>query len=114
MKAWSKYFIRMLAVSGLLLIPCLAVAQSSFPLERIHAPIDEALSSPLKRNVHPLARMQYDQGAADPSLQLERVTMMFQPTPEQHADLDALLAAQQNPASPSFHKWLPPQQYGDR
>jgi len=40
--------------------------------------------------------------------------LSFQPTPAQQADLAALLAAQQNPTSPSFHQWLTPQQYGDR
>lgn len=64
--------------------------------------------------MHPLARPQYDQGKVDPSFQLERITMMFQPTATQQADLDALLASQQNSTSPNFHKWLTPEQYGER
>ena len=68
----------------------------------------------LQGNTHPLARAQYDQGRVDPSLKVERVAMLFQQTAAQKNDLAALLAAQQNPTSPSFHQWLTPAQYGDR
>jgi len=47
-------------------------------------------------------------------IQLERITLMFQPTAAQQADLDGLLAAQQNPTSSTFHQWLTPEQYADR
>jgi len=33
-------------------------------------------------------------------------------TPAQTAALDQLLAAQQNPSSPLYHKWLTPEQFG--
>jgi hypothetical protein len=96
-------------------LPSLAAAQGSAVRPRIAAAqIDDSRLTVLRGNTHPLARAQYDQGKADPSLKLERITMMFQPTAAQQADLDALLAAQQNPTSASFHKWLTPAQYGDR
>lgn len=110
----AKNLIRLLGAVCLLLIPCFAGAQNSFPAERITAQIDEGRLSQLKGNLHPLARAQNDLGAADPSLQLQRITMIFQPTAAQQADLDALLAGQQNPTSPNFHQWLTPQQYGER
>jgi hypothetical protein len=109
-----RHLIPVLGAALFLLIPCFAGAQSNLPLERITAQIDEGRLSQLKGNIHPLAHAQNDQGAADASLKLERITMVFQPTAAQKADLDALLAAQQNPTSPSFHQWLTPQQYGDR
>lgn len=96
-------------------LPGLAAAQTIAVQPRIAAAqIDDSKLTVLRGNTHPLARAQYDQGKADPSLKLERITMMFQPTAAQQADLDALLAAQQNPTSASFHKWLTPAQYGDR
>ena len=113
-KGFRRHCIAILGAAFSLLIPCFAGAQSSLPQARITSSIDEGQLSQLKGNLHPLARAQYDQGAADPSLQLQRITMMFQPTAAQQADLDALLAAQQNPTSPSFHQWLTPQQYGER
>ncbi len=66
------------------------------------------------QNLHPLARPQYDQGPADPDLRLGYIQLMFAQTPAQQAELDELLAAQRNPASPSYHQWLTPEQYADR
>jgi hypothetical protein len=95
-------------------MPGLAAAQSAAIQPSSQTQLDETKLSVVAGNLHPLARPQNDQGKADPSLKLERITMMFQPTAAQKADLEALLAAQQNPTSPSFHQWLTPQQYGDR
>jgi len=64
--------------------------------------------------LQPPGAPQYDQGKVDPSFKLERITLMFQPTAAQQADLDGLLAAQQNPTSSTFHQWLTPEQYADR
>jgi hypothetical protein len=98
-----------------LILPGLAAAQTISVQPRIAAAqIDDSRLTVLRGNTHPLARAQYDQGKTDPALNLERITMMFQPTAAQQADLDALLASQQNPTSANFHKWLTPAQYGDR
>jgi len=35
-------------------------------------------------------------------------------TPEQQTDLDLLLAEQQDPSSPNYHKWLAPEEFADR
>jgi len=113
-RAAPRRLCALLAAALVLLMPRLAAAQSSLPQARITSPIDESRTVPLKGNIHSLARTQNDQGAADPALKLERITMAFQPTAAQKTDLDGLLAAQQNPTSPSFHQWLTPQQYGDR
>ena len=91
-----------------------APAQNAAVPSRITQPMDETNRITLRGNTHPLARPQFDQGAVATSLKLERVTMLFQPTAAQQADLDALLAAQQNPTSPSFHQWLTPAEYADR
>ncbi|MGH9678638.1 MAG: S53 family peptidase, partial [Candidatus Acidiferrales bacterium] len=103
-----------LAAAFLLLLSGSAAAQTSLPQARITAKIDEAQVVPMKGNVHPMARPQNDQGVAAPAMPLNHITMMLRPTVAQQADLDALLAAQQNPTSPQFHQWLTPQQYGDR
>ena len=104
----------MLAGALLLFAPLGVSAQSNAVQPRITAQISESRLMTLQGNTHPLARAQYDQGRVDPSLKVERITMLFQQTAAQKADLAALLAAQQNPTSPSFHQWLTPAQYGDR
>ena len=68
----------------------------------------------VKGNVHPFANARYDQGRVDPSFQMERITMMFKPTDVQQAELNQLLEDQQNPASTNYHKWLTPEEFGNR
>ncbi len=97
-----------------LLAPLAVFAQSNAAPARVTAEISESSLTTLRGNTHPLARPQYDQGRVAPSLKLERMTMLFQQTAAQKSDLEALLAAQQNPTSPSFHQWLTPAQYGQR
>jgi subtilase family serine protease len=67
----------------------------------------------LNGNVHPLARPQYDQGRVGSSMPM-RVTLVFKMSAEQQADLDALLARQQDRGSPDYQRWLTPEQYGSR
>ena len=119
MQGGAKHLIALVGAAFSLFIPLFAQAQTSLPPQRITgaritSAIDASHFSELKGNVHPLARAQNDLGAADASLQMQRITLMFQPTAAQQADLDALLAAQQNPTSSNFHQWLTPQQFGDR
>ena len=91
-----------------------AAAQNTQARPRITQGIDDNRLTVLQGHVHPLARPQSDRGPADPSLKLERITLMFKPSPEQQADLDSLLAQQQDPSSLNFHKWLTPEEFGAR
>jgi len=74
--------------------------------------IDEAQSVVLAGNVHPLARPEFDEGPASADTKLNRMLLLLAPSPSQQAQLDALLAAQQNPASSLYHHWLTPAEYG--
>jgi MYXO-CTERM domain-containing protein len=68
----------------------------------------------LLRSAHPLAQARFDAGLLDPNRRLNQLAIVFQPTPAQIADRDALLAAQLDRRSPSYHKWLTPEQYAAR
>jgi subtilase family serine protease len=50
-------------------------------------------------------------GDANPAMPL---TMEIRFTPHNQAELNALLAGQQDPASPNFHRWLKPGEYDQR
>ena len=63
---------------------------------------------------HPLARAEFDQGRVEGSMPISRASMVFKLAPAQQAALEKLLAEQQNPRSPSFRKWLTPEQYAAR
>jgi subtilase family serine protease len=103
--------------SALRAIPIwLLAAVSAFAVQpnRIPGPIDGSQTEVLNGSVHAQARPEYDQGAAVPSLPLPYVVMLTKPSATQQADLDQLLAAQQDPASANYHKWLTPEAYADR
>lgn len=82
--------------------------------DRITSAIDSANMVELARSVHPKAQAQYDQGIVEPSFPLSYLTLVMAPSPSQQKALNRLLAEQQDPASPNYHKWLTPAQYADR
>ena len=95
-------------------IVCILTGAVSAQPRLIKGPIQDASRVRLTGNVHPMAKAENDLGPLDPSEVLPAVTLVLQQTPEQQADLDRLLAAQQDPASPDYHRWLTPEQYADR
>src|ERR1035438_8343850 len=78
--------------------------------DRIPSRVDSSHTRVLAGTVHRLAAAQNDQGAADPAMRMEYMKIVFKTSAEQQSELDALLANQQNPSSPGFHKWLTPEQ----
>jgi subtilase family serine protease len=82
--------------------------------DRITAPINSAQMVALTGNVHSLAQPRFDLGLADSSKVLYGVTLAFRPSAAQQADLNKLLAEQQDRSSPNYHKWLTPAQFADR
>ena len=90
----------------------LAAAQS--PAARIAAEVNGSEMAVIKGTLHPMANPQYEAGRMPVSTQVSGITIMFNRSPAQEADLDALLAAQQNPASPQYHQWLTSDQFAQR
>jgi len=88
------------------------VAQS--PMPRIQSEISTSQITALRGSQIPLATAQNDAGRVPANTRLEGITLYFNRTAAQQADLEALLAAQQNPKSPQYHKWLNPQQFAAR
>jgi len=100
------------ALLSIFMVPVLTFAQESFIQPLIVQPLDETSRSVLKGNTHPLARQLFDRGAAPASLPMERMLLVLRRDPEQETTLRRLLDNQQDKASPSFHRWLTPEQYG--
>jgi subtilase family serine protease len=102
------------------LVVCLlgAMAVSSpaqtTPQNRIMQAIDGREMVSLPGNVHPMARPEFDQGRLNALTPLQAVTLNFKLSASQQADLEQLMAEQQDPASPNYHKWLAPEQYAAR
>ncbi len=80
---------------------------------RLTQPINEAQRVTLKGHVLRGLTPDMDLGLVEDSMPVH-LFLNLRRTPAQQADLDALLAAQQNPKSPAYHKWLTPEQFGAR
>ncbi|MGO9088061.1 MAG: Ig-like domain repeat protein [Candidatus Sulfotelmatobacter sp.] len=85
---------------------------ATVPQPLITQPVDESQLTTLTGNTYPLAKPQYDLGAAPASLPMERMLLVLKRSPEQEFVLRTLLDDQQDKASPNYHKWLTPEQVG--
>src|ERR1700719_2650266 len=82
--------------------------------DRILGPTDSGRNVTLSKSLHPKAKPQYDQGAVDPQTSFSYITLLASPSPSQQKALDKLMAEQQDPTSPNYHKWLTPEEYGSQ
>ncbi len=96
-----------------LLVFILALCLRAQP-DRITTSIDGSQTVVLTGHVSPRALPQFDQGPVAASFPIPTITIYMKPSARQQSALDQLLASQQNPASPDYHKWLTPEQYADR
>ncbi len=101
--------LRLAAGAAILFLSPILFAQQS----RIPRPIQSRQRVALRGQIPPQARPENDQGPVDPSLNLV-LTLALRPSAEQQTDLNHLLAAQQDPASPDYHRWLTPEQFAGR
>ncbi len=118
-KHWEFFFImpskrnmRIGLYLGALALLAVTISAAAQTAPRITQPVDNAQIISLPGNVHPLARPQYDKGAAPASLPMERMLLVLKRSPQQELALQSLIASMHNPKSPDFHKWLTPDQFG--
>lgn len=87
----------------------IAVMPVSAASQRI---IDDSDTITLRGNVHPLARPEFDAGPTEASLSMERMILSLRLNSDRQDGLDRLLSELQDPASPNFHRWLTPAEFG--
>jgi subtilase family serine protease len=113
MRPKNLFAIQCTALLILLSIPALqAFAQTSEAQPRITQAVDESKLTVLKGNTFPLARPQYDQGAAPASQVMETMMLGLKRSPAQEAAIEKLMAQQLDKSSPNFHRWLTPVDFG--
>src|ERR1700683_5326410 len=113
MKPKNLVAIQCAVLFTLLSIPAFqASAQSSDVQPRITQAVDETKLTLLKGNTYPLARPEYDRGAAPASQAMETRMLVLKRSPAQEAALEKLMVEQLDKSSPNFHKWLTPVQFG--
>jgi subtilase family serine protease len=104
-------------MKSILLILSVLVVASAFGAAQAGAAdrvIDDSDTVTLPGNVHPLARPEFDTGPAPSSLPMERMILIFKRSADKQAELDRFLAGLQDPSSPDFHRWLTPEEFGNR
>jgi subtilase family serine protease len=104
-------------LTGLSFLAALAVtpfaAAQSAP--RLHSPVNDAARTTLPGNVRSAAlNPANDAGPVDAALPLDHMLLQLQRSPESEAALDAYIATLNDANSPNFHKWLTPQQLGEK
>jgi len=82
------------------------------PVDRITRPVNDVQRVTLTGNRHPLARPEYDAGAAPLDTLMERMILVLRPDADQQRALESLLEAQQDLQSPLYHQWLTPETFG--
>jgi subtilase family serine protease len=81
---------------------------------RIASEVNPSELTTIAGSQHPRANPEFDAGRVPASTRLNGITIHFNHSRVQEADLDALLAAQQDPHSPQYHQWLTSDQFAAR
>ncbi len=101
-------------LTAFVFLPVSGRAQTSPAAPRITTPVDEAVLTTLRGNTHPLARPEFDQGAAPPNLPMDRMLLVLKRSPEQESALQTLLDQQHDKSSANYHRWLTPDEFGQQ
>ncbi len=84
------------------------------PEPRLHGPLRQQARILLPGSAPPAALRTKVLGAIPQNLPIHGITLVFRRSAAQQTDLEQLMEAQQNPASPDFHHWLTPEAFGRR
>jgi subtilase family serine protease len=115
MQTKNKLSLELFAVFVFSSLAALSVAaQTPAVQSRITAPMDETKLTLLSGNTHPLARPQFDRGLAPTSLPMDGMLLVLKRSTAQQTALEQLIAEQQDHASPTYHKWLTPVEFGQQ
>lgn len=89
-----------------------ASGQANSVPSRVTQAIDEEIRVTFRGSTHPLARPEFDRGAAPDEQPMRRMLLLLKRSPEQEAAIGKLLDEQQMKSSPNYHHWLTPEQFG--
>jgi subtilase family serine protease len=109
----NKRFVLLAFTLGCLLA-CSTVFAANVPARRIHDNLENGRTFLLRGNTSSLASSQNDLGEVEDSFEISKITIHFQMSASQQADLESLLTRQQDRSSGDYHKWLTPEQYAQR
>lgn len=76
--------------------------------------IDESRLTRLKGNTRPEANAANDRGRVADNFAMDHMLLQLRRAPEQQQALDGLIDSMHDPKSPSFHRWLTPDQFASQ
>jgi hypothetical protein len=76
--------------------------------------IDDNDTVVIHGNVPPQAEARFDRGPSDRNLLYEKMILLLQPRSSARDSVASFVAQLNDPASPSYHQWLTPEQFGKR
>jgi len=115
---WKRFSFRncvpvvVFALIFFLFVPVTRAEEEAVRPARITQQISAGAMVELRGSVHRLTAKARDLGAVDPALQLESMRLDISPSAAEQKEIESLMAAQQQPSSPHYHKWLTQQEYG--
>src|SRR5712672_2065414 len=86
----------------------------STPQPMITAPVSETNLVRLPGSVRPEANAVNDRGLVPDTLPMEHMLLQLRRPPAQEQALKQLIDQQHDPASPNYHRWLTPDEFGTR
>src|SRR5689334_16129341 len=111
---WYEVFRQMITVfrrlPSITAVLCLFAGALQAQRDRIATQPDRSKTVVLRGNRHPSALPSNDQGAVEPSFRAAGMMLLLKQSTEQQAGIQQLLARQQDPSSPDYHKWLTPEE----
>jgi subtilase family serine protease len=108
-RPFHRFMLPALAIWASLTIPAQAAVQN-----RIASTVEDETRTPLQHTIPAKVLASSDLGPAPANRSLSSITLRFNMTAAQQADLSQLLVDQQNPSSPNYHQWLTPEQFAAR
>jgi subtilase family serine protease len=102
-----------LAVAVLFVVVMTCSSQFSAVEPQITQAVDDTKLTVLPGNVHPLARSEFDRGAAPASLAMDHMQLVLKRSAKQEQALNSLLAQQQDRSSANYHQWITAAQAGE-
>lgn len=103
-----------MSAGAILALSAAATLCAQSPAVRIGSEINSSDMTVIRGTQLPQANPQFDAGRMPAGTRLSGVSIYFKRSAAQQSDLLALLAAQQDPASPLYHQWLTPDQFAAR
>ena len=108
------YFFLLLGIATTVLAEPATLSPNIAPSDRIRTAISDADRVALAGSRHPLAKPVNSVGPVPRGQKMDRMILVLAPDSAQQAALEELIRAQHDPASPQFHQWLTPEEFGER